>query len=68
MSRLLIFLAPGLGYRSLDEIMRDTVTDEIACGLARPRRSGLTGNGSSTCSRVSDRRAAAAGPLAGQAR
>lgn len=35
-------LAPGLVYRPLDEIMRDTLADEIKRGLTRPRRSGLT--------------------------
>jgi hypothetical protein len=35
-------LAPGLVYRSLDEIMRDTMADEIARGLTRTRRFGLT--------------------------
>jgi 2'-hydroxyisoflavone reductase len=35
-------LAPGLVYRSLDEIMRDTMADEIARGLTRSRRFGLT--------------------------
>jgi 2'-hydroxyisoflavone reductase len=35
-------LAPGLLCRPLDEIMRDTLADEIARGLTRPRRPGLT--------------------------
>jgi 2'-hydroxyisoflavone reductase len=35
-------LAPGLVYRPLDEIMRDTLADEIERGVTRPRRAGLT--------------------------
>jgi nucleoside-diphosphate-sugar epimerase len=35
-------MAPGLKFRSLEEIMRDTAADEIARGLTRPRLSGLT--------------------------
>jgi nucleoside-diphosphate-sugar epimerase len=34
--------APGLVYRPLEEIMHDTLADEIKRGLTRPRRSGLT--------------------------